>query len=160
MTNDTLRADLLQATGKPKSQMRLAAENWLAEQAARRSDAAAAQERENYRQRRAAEGKTVRPYKRHNHEPMRKFETYEAFQMRCHKDRQREYYQAKTALTRTRADLSMLTAAEKAERKRLQQNARKQKQRLRDKGLLPRPPKVPLDEEFFRSLIEELEKRL
>src|SRR5690606_32000943 len=133
---------------KTRSRLRLAAETWREEQATRRAQEvaareerrelwlaglaaeSAAQERENYRKRRAAEGKTVRAYKRHQHEPMKKTETYEDFQRRCHNQRQREYSKAKSALTRTRADLSMLTEAERAERRRIQQNARKQKQRL------------------------------
>lgn len=95
------------------------------------AESSAATSRMNYRNARAAEGKTVRGHTYHNHAPQQFGESREEYQRRIHRDAQRARRHANSKPSRGWTDLSTMTAEEKAEHQRVKANERKAKERRR-----------------------------
>ena len=91
--------------------------------------------REKYRAEREAEGKTVRPYEFHDHQPRRDDETESDYRKRIHRDRQQSYRGA-SDVKHPRADLSKMTPTERADHTRKLAAARKKRERDRKKGVI------------------------
>lgn len=122
---------------------------WQEERRHKRAALSAKEQRDTYRAQRAAEGKTVRAYKFHDHGPEPGPEGYEARQRRMHRNRQRAYRGISDDSVRQRADLSHMPEEQKLLHKREQAKQRQRRLRAR----------APSREEFLASLsIEETEE--
>jgi hypothetical protein len=101
-----------------------------------------------YRLKREAEGRTVRPYVRHDHVPWIRGETHESHERRLHRDRARSKRGVDDATVRPWTDLSLLSEEEKAahrrklavnrkarQRKRAAQQVKRQSQKTSDGGI-------------------------
>ncbi|WP_431320823.1 hypothetical protein [Rhizobium sp. YTU87027] len=93
--------------------------------------ASAAESRRIYRLRREAEGKTVRPYNYHDHEPWKFGETHESRERRLHRDRARAKRGVDETSVRSWTDLSSMSDEEKAVHRRRLAAERKARERER-----------------------------
>lgn len=91
--------------------------------------ASAAESRERYRLEKKLEGKTVRPYKKHKHQPPQLGETHEDYRKRTHRDRQNSYRKTASESARTWTDLSTMSDEEKANHIKTQNRERQKKWR-------------------------------
>lgn len=135
------------AGGVLKPELREAIHEW---QEKRRTDVhqrvaarSAAASRKKYREERESEGKTVRRYKYHNHLPQQPDESLEDYRKRLHRDRQQSYRGQSNAPSRPRADLSAMTAEERAEHTRRLATARKRRQRVKAQTEVHGEPEAP-----------------
>ncbi|MGU3401340.1 hypothetical protein ACLBWS_16620 [Brucellaceae bacterium D45D] len=116
----------------PDSAGRRAMKSWQEERADERHERvaakSAAEARERYRLKKAAEGKTVRPYKRHNLAPFQfGEETHESHHKRTRKERGRTYRGVTAETVRQWTDLSLMSEEERAEHIRAGNRKRKKK---------------------------------
>ncbi|WP_312470147.1 hypothetical protein [Brucella sp.] len=136
----------------PNSGLRDTMKNWqqkLADEKHERVSAkSAAEARERYRLEKAAEGKTVRPYKRHGLAPFRIGETHETHRKRTHKERGWSYRGVTAETVRQWTDLSLMSDEERAEH--IKAGNRKRKKKFEENRKLA--PASTLDPEIEKAL--------
>jgi hypothetical protein len=117
---------------------RLCVEKMKAEYKLRRPEFAARSakiSRDIYAEERRLEGRTVRAYRHHDHEPQRDDEDHEDRQRRMHRDRQRTTRGVTAETVRVTADLSSLSADQKIAHSRQLANQRKAAERSRKRSI-------------------------
>ncbi len=113
----------------------------------------AAISRLKYRVERAAEGKTVRPYNFHKHEPQQPYETHQDYEKRLRRDRARKTRGVDAETVRSWTDLSSMSSEEKLRHKRKLANNRKARSRKRSS--MPNENELHAIEEALRDFDTE-----
>lgn len=109
----------------------------------------AAISRLKYRVEREAEGKIVRPYTFHKHEPQQPFENRQDYERRLRRDRARKTRGVDAETVRSWTDLSSMSPEEKLKHKRELANDRKA--RSRDRLAVPPEDETRAIEEALRD---------
>lgn len=136
----------------PNSRVRGSMKNWQLdradEQYERIAAKSAAEARERYRLKKEAEGKTVRPYKKHGLAPFQFGETHETHRKRTRKERGWSYRGVTAETVRQWTDLSRMSNEEKAEH--IRAGNRKRKKKYEENRKLA--PVATLDPEIEKAL--------